>query len=91
VIPLPSSNVLNVGKLLRSYSGSYRVSPGAVREVISRLDLWFELHTKEVCKVSRSHGRKTVMEDDVTEFFGVQKNGFIGEGASGPWPGDAQK
>ena len=73
----PSSNVVNVGKVLRSYSGSYRVSPGAVREMISRLDLWFELNTKGVCKVSGSHGRKTIMEDDVVEFFSLRKNGFL--------------
>jgi histone H3/H4 len=74
---LTSSNTVNVGKLLRSYSGSYRVSPGAVREIISHLDLWFETNTKEVCKVSKSHGRKTIMEDDVVEFFSFQKNGFL--------------
>jgi histone H3/H4 len=71
---MPSSNVLNVGKVLRSYSGSFRVSPGAVREVLSRLDVWFELNTKELCRVSKSHGRHTVMEDDVTEFFSVVRN-----------------
>lgn len=74
----PSSNVVNVGKVLRSYSGSYRVSPGAVREMISRLDMWFEIHTKEMCGVSKHHGRKTVMEDDVVEFFSLTKNGFLG-------------
>lgn len=71
-----SSSVLNIGKLMRQYSGKYRVSPGAVHEMISRLDLWFELHMKELCAVSKSHDRSTVFEDDVTEFFGVTKNGF---------------
>jgi len=71
---LSSSNVLNVGKIVRSYSGDFRVSPGAVKELVGRLDLWFEINTKELCKVSRSHGRKTVMEDDVVEFFSVKDN-----------------
>jgi histone H3/H4 len=71
---IPSSNVLNVGKVVRSYSGDFRVSPGAVHELVSRLDLWFELNMKELCKVSRGHGRKTVMEDDVVEFFSVRNN-----------------
>jgi histone H3/H4 len=72
-----SSSTLNIGKILRSYSSSYRVSPGAVKEMLSRLDLWFELNTKEICKVSSSHGRKTIMADDVTEFFSVVKNGVL--------------
>jgi len=73
-----SSSVLNVGKSLRCHSGKkYRVSPGAVHEMVSRLDMWFELNTKELCKVADSHGRKTVHEDDVVEFFGLRKNGFF--------------
>jgi histone H3/H4 len=74
--PIPSS-ILNVGKQMRLHSDGYRVSPGAVHEMISRLDLWFELNTKEICKVSSSHGRKTIMADDVTEFFSVVKNGVL--------------
>ena len=74
-----ASSVFNVGKTMRGYSGKkYRVSPGAVHEMISRLDLWFETNMKEVCRVSKSHGRRTIMEDDVTEFFSMKKNGFTG-------------
>ena len=57
-------------------SGKYHVSPSAVKEMLSRLDMWFELNTKLLCGVAKSHGRKTVMEDDVTEFFSVSRNGF---------------
>jgi histone H3/H4 len=71
-----SSNVLNVGKQMRTYSGKYRVSPAAVQEVVGRMNTWFEINTKELCAVARSHGRKTVMEDDVTEFFSIARNGF---------------
>lgn len=78
-MPPSSSNTLNIGKLLRSYSSSYRISPSAVKEMISRLDMWFETNTKEVCKISKSHGRKTVMEDDITEFFSFRKNSFLGD------------
>lgn len=74
----PSSNVLNVGKVVRSYSGKYRVSPGAVKSLVSRLDMWFEMHTKDICRVSSSHDRKTVMEDDVTEYFSFKENEFLG-------------
>lgn len=73
---MPSS-VLNVGKTMRSFSGGYRVSPGAVHEMIDHLDLWFETNMVEVCKVSKAHGRKTVMEEDVIEFFSITRNGVF--------------
>ena len=71
------SNVLNIGKIVRANSGKYRVSPGAVHELVGRLDLWFELNTKELCRVTRSHNRHTVSEDDVVEFFSLKKNEIL--------------
>ena len=76
-MPPVSSNVCNVGKLMRSYSGDYRVSPGAVKEMLGNLDLWFEVHMKDLCRVAKSHGRHTIMEDDVIEFFSVKKNNVM--------------
>ena len=74
---MSSSNVLNIGKTVREYSGSFRVSPGAVHELVGRLDLWFELNTKELCRVTKSHGRSTVSESDVVEFFSLKKNEIL--------------
>ena len=71
------SNVVNVGALMRSFSDGFRVSPGAVCEMIGRIDLWFELNTKELCGVAESHGRHTISEDDVTEFFSLKKAEFL--------------
>ena len=73
-----SSNVLNVGFYMREYADGYRVSPAAVHEMIKRMDLWFEMHMKDLCGVAEAHGRHTVGESDVIEFFGVHKNGFLG-------------
>ena len=74
-----SSNVINIGLLMREYAlDEYRVSPGAVHEMIGRLDLWLELNVPDLCQVSKAHGRKTVMADDVTEFFSIVKNGITG-------------
>jgi histone H3/H4 len=53
------------------------VSPSAVKELLSRLDMWFESNVQGLCDVAKSHGRHTVMEDDVTEFFSVSKNKFM--------------
>ena len=73
-----SSNVLNVGLYMRSYSDGFRVSPAAVHEMISRMNLWLETHMKDLCGVAESHGRHTVGEDDVTEFFSVTKTVLLG-------------
>jgi histone H3/H4 len=62
---------------MRGNSGSFRISPGAVQEMISRFDMWFELNMNELCKIAQSHGRKTILEDDVVEFFSVMKNKFF--------------
>jgi histone H3/H4 len=62
---------------MRSHSDGYRVSPSAVKELVGRIDSWFEMNMKGLCDVAKSHGRKTVMEDDITEFFGFQRNGFL--------------
>lgn len=74
-----SSNVLNIGKIMRSSSDGFRVAPGAVKEMSSRINDWFETNIPGLCDMSKSHGRKTIMEDDVVEFFGLKKNGFLGE------------
>jgi histone H3/H4 len=62
---------------MRSYSSGYRVSPSAVHEMIGRVDLWFETHMKELCDVTKTHGRHTIMDDDVTEFFSKTKSVFL--------------
>ena len=69
-----SSSVLNLGKTMHTHANGYRVSPDAVHEMISRVDLWFEVNMKEVCSIARGHGRKTLMADDVVEFFSLCRN-----------------
>lgn len=44
---------------------------------MGRVNIWFEINTQELCDISKSHGRHTVMEDDVIEFFSVSKNKFL--------------
>ena len=73
-----SSNVINIGLLMREYAlDEYRVSPGAVHEMIDRIDMWLESHMMGLCEVAKGHGRCTVGESDVVEFFSVSKNGFL--------------
>ena len=71
------SNVCNIGNLLRAHSGKYRVSPSAVSEMVGRVELWFEMNTKAVCEVAKSHGRHTISEDDVVEFFSRVSSVFL--------------
>jgi len=74
---LTSSNVVNIGLIIRSHSDGYRVSPSAIKEIIGRVDLWFELHVKEICEITKAHGRHTICDDDVTEFFSRSKSVFL--------------
>jgi len=69
-----SFSVLNIERVMRRYADGYRVSPGAVHEMMTRVDLWFEVNMKEVCSIARGHGRKTLMADDVVEFFSLCRN-----------------
>lgn len=67
---MKDKNAINVGKLMREYS-ELNVSPKAVEELSGRiLDRIFDI-SPYFDKIAKSHDRKTVMEEDVVEFFGV--------------------
>jgi histone H3/H4 len=63
-----NGNVLNVNKLMHEYS-KLNVSPKAVKELSGRInDKLYDI-APELDKIARSHGRKTVMEEDVIELL----------------------
>jgi len=68
-----NGNVVNVNKLMHEYS-KLRVSPEASKELSGRIiDELYDM-APDLDRIAKSHGRKTIMEEDVIELLG-----FIGQ------------
>ena len=62
-------NVVNVNKLMHEYC-KFRVSPEAVKELSGRfVDKLYDI-APNLDRIAKSHGRKTVIEEDVVELLG---------------------
>ncbi len=71
-----NSNIVNVNKLLHEYS-KLNVSPKAVRELSGRIiDKLYDI-TPDLDRIAKSHGRKTIMEEDVIELLGFVEKSVI--------------
>ncbi|MCK5260793.1 MAG: hypothetical protein KAJ44_01260 [Thermoplasmatales archaeon] len=71
-----NSNVVNVNKLMHEYS-KLNVSPRAVKELSGRIiDKLYDM-APDLDKIAKSHGRKTVMEEDVIELLGFVEQDVI--------------
>ena len=74
-----NGNVVNVNKLMHQYAvlwknlkgERYKVSPSAVHEYSVRVSERIVDYMPELCHIAMRHGRKTVMEEDVIELFGI--------------------
>jgi len=82
---MKNKNVVNVGKIMRENAvlsqgtkkQKFRVSPGAVNEVISRIVDNLEDYTIEFCWVANQDGRKTILERDIIKVFSVVDNEIL--------------
>lgn len=75
-----SSNTINIGLLMREYAlDEYRVSPAAVHELVGRVEMWLEMNMPGLCGVAKGHGRCTVGESDVVEFFSKKEINLLDE------------
>ena len=71
-----NSNVVNVNKLMHEYS-KLNVSPKAVKEISGRIiDKLYDM-APDLDKIAKSHGRKTIMEEDVIELLGFIEKDVI--------------
>ena len=71
-----NGNVVNVNKLLHEYS-KLNVSPKAVRELSGRIvDKLYDI-APDLDRIAKSHGRKTIMEEDVIELLGFIEKSVI--------------
>lgn len=68
------STTVKVLDQMRKHSGSFKISKKAWMEMKDRLELFFEIHMKDMTRIARSHGRHTVMREDVIEYFGFVGN-----------------
>jgi len=67
---MKDKNVVNVGKLMHEYS-ELNVSPRAVEELSKRIvDKMYDV-VPDFDKIAKSHDRKTIMEEDIIEFFSI--------------------
>ncbi len=67
---MKDKNVINVGNLMRKYC-KLKVSPVAVKEISGRIvDKLYDL-SPDLDRIAKSHGRKTIMEEDAIELFSV--------------------
>lgn len=57
-----TSNVLNLGKLMRKHSDGMKVSPSAVRAMADRIDLFLETAMPQIARIAKSHGCKKIKE-----------------------------
>ena len=73
---MTNKNVINVNRLIHEYC-KLKVSPGAVKEISGRIIDKLHDMAPDLDKIAKRHGRKTVMEEDVIEFFGyIEKDVF---------------
>ena len=71
-----NGNVVNINKLMHKYS-KIRVSPEAVKELSGRMiDKLYDI-APDLERIAKSHGRKTVMEEDVIELLGFVEETVI--------------
>ena len=64
-----NGNVVNVNKLMHQYC-KLRISPEAIKELSGRIvDKLYDI-APDLDRIAKSHGRKTVMEEDVIELLG---------------------
>lgn len=69
------STTIKVRDLMRKNSGGFKISEKAWLEMKDRLEIFFELHMKDITKITESHGRRTVYDTDVLEYFGFVDRG----------------
>jgi histone H3/H4 len=82
-----ASEIINVGPLMRknAYCGEgrskekLRVSPGAVKEYIGRIQDHIEINMPGICNVAKHHKRSTVFDDDITEYFSITAHTIAGK------------
>jgi histone H3/H4 len=76
---MSNANVININKLMhenaKQYNGklkteTFHVSSGAVKEFSTRIIDRIVDFTPGLCDIAKKHNRKTIMEEDVIEFFG---------------------
>ncbi len=73
---MKDKNAINVGKLMHKYC-KLKVSPAAVKELSGRiLDKLYDMAPK-IDEIAKSHGRKTIRDEDVIEFFSVLGNNVM--------------
>jgi histone H3/H4 len=76
-----NNNVINVNKLVHENAithnnekyarkEKFQVSPAAIYEYVSRIIDHITDNTPYIAEIAQKHGRKTIMEQDVIEFFG---------------------
>jgi histone H3/H4 len=69
-----NSTTIKVLDQMRKHSGGYKISRDAWLEMKDRLELFFEVRMKDLTDITKRHGRRTVMDCDVIEFFGFSGN-----------------
>lgn len=72
------SNIINMSKLFKENTNLH-VSPAAVKEYISRIIDGVEDNVPEIEKITKKHGRKTIYEEDIIEFFGIVGNSVLND------------
>ena len=71
-----NGTVVNVNKLMHEYS-KLSVSPKAVKELSGRIvDKLYDM-APDLDKIAKTHGRKTIMEEDVIELLGFIEQDVI--------------
>lgn len=82
-----ASEIINVGPLMRKNASvgegrsreKIRVSPGAVKEYIGRIQDHIEINMPGICQVTKRHKRTTVFDDDITEYFSITSHTVAGK------------
>lgn len=69
-----NSTTIKVLELMRRYSGGFKISRDAWMEMKDRLELFFEVHMKDITAIAKAKGRHTVKEEDIIHFFGFVGN-----------------
>lgn len=71
-----NGNVVNVSKLLHEYC-KFRISPEAVKELSGRIIHKLYDIAPDLDNITKNHGRKTIMEEDVIELLGFVEQDVI--------------
>ena len=71
-------NVINIKTEMHSNT-SFNISPEAVNEYALMVVACVEKNTKKIEDIAKADGRKTILDRDVIQFFGLADSSTAGE------------